>query len=33
MVTHTFPIDQFEEAMAAVRSGRGLKVQVAGVSS
>jgi NADPH2:quinone reductase len=33
MVTHTFPIDQFAEAMVAVRSGQGLKVQVAGVSS
>ena len=32
MVTHVFPIDRFDEALAAVRSGEGLKVQVAGVS-
>jgi 2-desacetyl-2-hydroxyethyl bacteriochlorophyllide A dehydrogenase len=30
MVTDTFPIDQFPEALARVRSGQGLKVQVAG---
>ena len=29
MVTHTFPIDQFDEAIATVRRGEGLKVQVA----
>ena len=29
MVTHTFPIDQFDEAVATVRRGEGLKVQVA----
>jgi threonine dehydrogenase-like Zn-dependent dehydrogenase len=28
MVTHTFPIDQFDEAVALVRSGQGLKVQI-----
>jgi NADPH2:quinone reductase len=28
MVTHTFPIDQFDEAVALVRAGGGLKVQV-----
>jgi 2-desacetyl-2-hydroxyethyl bacteriochlorophyllide A dehydrogenase len=28
MVTHTFPIDQFDEAIATVRAGQGLKVQV-----
>ncbi|MFT4040494.1 MAG: zinc-dependent alcohol dehydrogenase family protein [Thermomicrobiales bacterium] len=28
MVTHVFPIDQFDEAMKVVRSGVGLKVQV-----
>ena len=28
MVTHTFPIDQFDEAIALVRAGRGLKVQI-----
>lgn len=31
MVTHTFTLDQFPEALAVVRSGAGLKVQVAGV--
>lgn len=30
MVTDTFPIEQFPEALARVRSGRGLKVQVSG---
>lgn len=29
MVTHTFPIEQFEEAVATVRQGSGLKVQIA----
>lgn len=29
MVTHTFPIDRFEEAIATVRAGKGLKVQIA----
>lgn len=29
MVTHTFPIDQFHEAVATVRRGEGLKVQIA----
>src|SRR5687768_11274193 len=33
MVTDTFPIDQFPEALARVRGGQGLKVQVAGISS
>ena len=33
MVTDTFPIDQFPEALARVRGGQGLKVQVAGTSS
>lgn len=28
MVTHTFPIDQFDEAIAIVRTGGGLKVQI-----
>ena len=28
MVTHTFPISQFDEAVATVRRGEGLKVQV-----
>lgn len=28
MVTHTFPIDQFDEAVALVRAGGGLKVQI-----
>ena len=28
MVTHTFPIDQFDEAVALVRRGEGLKVQI-----
>jgi threonine dehydrogenase-like Zn-dependent dehydrogenase len=28
MVTHTFPIDQFDEAIATVRAGQGLKVQI-----
>ncbi|MBA2277478.1 MAG: zinc-dependent alcohol dehydrogenase family protein [Chloroflexia bacterium] len=28
MVTHTFPLNQFEEAVALVRRGEGLKVQV-----
>jgi threonine dehydrogenase-like Zn-dependent dehydrogenase len=28
MVTHTFPIDHFDEALALVRSGGGLKVQI-----
>jgi 2-desacetyl-2-hydroxyethyl bacteriochlorophyllide A dehydrogenase len=28
MVTHTFPIDRFDEAIATVRAGEGLKVQV-----
>ncbi len=28
MVTHTFPIDRFDEAVATVRAGKGLKVQV-----
>ncbi len=28
MVTHTFPIDQFAEAVALVRQGGGLKVQI-----
>jgi hypothetical protein len=32
MVTDTFLIDQFPEALARVRSGKGLKVQVAGTS-
>lgn len=31
MVTHTFPIDDFREALDTARSGAGLKVQVAGV--
>jgi 2-desacetyl-2-hydroxyethyl bacteriochlorophyllide A dehydrogenase len=29
MVTHTFPIDQFDEAVARVRRGEGLKIQIA----
>lgn len=29
MVTHTFPIDRFDEAIATVRAGAGLKVQIA----
>lgn len=29
MVTHTFPIEQFEAAVATVRQGSGLKVQIA----
>ncbi len=29
MVTHTFPIDQFAEAVETVRKGSGLKVQIA----
>lgn len=29
MVTHTFPLDQFHEAVAVVRRGEGLKVQIA----
>ncbi|MCC6314853.1 MAG: zinc-dependent alcohol dehydrogenase family protein [Thermomicrobiales bacterium] len=33
MVTHTFPIDQFNAAMDVVRSGKGLKVQVGGPAS
>jgi 2-desacetyl-2-hydroxyethyl bacteriochlorophyllide A dehydrogenase len=33
MVTDTFPIDQFPEALARVRSGQGLKVQVSGTSA
>jgi 2-desacetyl-2-hydroxyethyl bacteriochlorophyllide A dehydrogenase len=28
MVTHTFPIDQFEEAVELVRQGAGLKIQI-----
>jgi 2-desacetyl-2-hydroxyethyl bacteriochlorophyllide A dehydrogenase len=28
MLTHTFPLDGFEDALAAMRSGEGLKVQV-----
>lgn len=28
MVSHTFPIDRFDEAVATVRAGKGLKVQV-----
>jgi NADPH2:quinone reductase len=28
MVTHTFPIDQFPEAVELVRRGEGLKVQI-----
>lgn len=28
MVTHTFPIEKFDEAVAIVRAGKGLKVQV-----
>jgi threonine dehydrogenase-like Zn-dependent dehydrogenase len=28
MVTHTFSLDQFDEAVALVRSGGGLKVQI-----
>ena len=28
MVTHTFPIEQFDEAVALVRKGGGLKVQI-----
>lgn len=28
MVTHTFPIDRFDEAIQVVRSGEGLKVQI-----
>jgi 2-desacetyl-2-hydroxyethyl bacteriochlorophyllide A dehydrogenase len=28
MVTHSLPIDQFEEALALVRAGKGLKVQI-----
>jgi len=31
MVTHTFPIDKFPEAIRTVRFGTGLKVQVAGI--
>ena len=30
MVTHSFPLEEFDEAMAVVRSGTGLKVQVGG---
>lgn len=30
MVTHTFPLEQFEEAYGIARSGAGLKVQVGG---
>ena len=29
MVTHTLPLDQFDEAVALVRRGEGLKVQIA----
>lgn len=28
MVTHTFPIDQFDEAVATMRAGKGLKIQI-----
>ncbi|MBV9917235.1 MAG: zinc-dependent alcohol dehydrogenase family protein [Solirubrobacterales bacterium] len=28
LLTHTFPLDGFEDALAAMRSGKGLKVQV-----
>lgn len=28
MVTHTFPIDHFEDAVALVRAGEGLKIQI-----
>jgi threonine dehydrogenase-like Zn-dependent dehydrogenase len=28
MVTHTFPIDRFDEAIQVVRRGEGLKVQI-----
>jgi 2-desacetyl-2-hydroxyethyl bacteriochlorophyllide A dehydrogenase len=31
MVTHTFSLDEFAEALATVRSGTGLKVQVGGI--
>jgi NADPH2:quinone reductase len=31
MVTHTFTLDQFPEALQVARAGAGLKVQVAGV--
>ena len=30
MVTHSFPLEEFDQAMAVVRSGTGLKVQVGG---
>jgi len=33
MVTDTFPIDHFPEALARVRGGQGLKVQVAGTNA
>jgi threonine dehydrogenase-like Zn-dependent dehydrogenase len=33
MVTDTFPLEEFPEAVAHVRSGKGLKVQVAGTAA
>ncbi len=33
MVTHSFPLEEFDQAMAVVRSGTGLKVQVGGRKS
>ncbi|MGI9252817.1 MAG: zinc-binding dehydrogenase, partial [Thermomicrobiales bacterium] len=31
LVTHTFGLERFDEALAVVRSGAGLKVQIAGL--
>jgi 2-desacetyl-2-hydroxyethyl bacteriochlorophyllide A dehydrogenase len=33
MVSHTFGIEEFEEALAIVRAGAGLKVQISGLTS
>jgi hypothetical protein len=33
MVSDTYTLDQFPEAVAHVRTGKGLKVQVAGTSA
>jgi hypothetical protein len=28
LLTHTFPLDEFEDALSTMRAGEGLKVQV-----